>query len=72
MTRTKALPKRKKVVRVNQFGKPLATAELVTVAAWQCSQCGAIMPLVPGEKPPVRCSNRKGGCGRLFHNQGDG
>jgi hypothetical protein len=52
---------------INQFGKPLARALLVTnVPAYQCSQCGTIM--LPGDdgKPPLRCSNRKT-CGRILY-----
>ena len=59
---------RSKNIRLNQFGKPMAEAIPTPVLAWQCSICGDFMPLVDGQKPPKRCSNRKGGCGRMFHN----
>lgn len=55
--------------RINQFGQTLARAELTEVYAWKCSECGHVMYLADTSKPPVRCSNRKGGCGRLFHNE---
>jgi rubrerythrin len=51
----------------NQFGNPLAKAIETTIYAWKCSECGAIMPMT-GDKPPFRCSNRKG-CGRVFYNE---
>lgn len=61
--------KARKVPRMNQFGNEMAEALPTTVYAWKCSECGHIMPLADSSKPPVRCSNRKGGCGRLFHNE---
>lgn len=68
MTTKRQRVKPKKVKeKTNQFGKPLAQAIKTTVYAWKCSECGHVMPYV-GDKPPVRCSNRKGGCGRVFYN----
>ena len=63
-----AKPKKAKE-KLNQFGKPLAKAVPTMIYAWKCSECGSIMPYT-GDKPPVRCSNRKGGCGRIFYNEG--
>lgn len=48
--------------------KGTAKAVLIEVPAWKCSICGTAMPLVRGEKPPVRCSNRKE-CGAVFHQE---
>jgi len=69
-TATRARPRKNQ--RLNQYGQTLAEARRVTVFAWKCSECGHIMPLVDESKPPVRCSNRKGGCGRVFYNEPDG
>lgn len=70
MTKKRPAPKSKKVQeKTNQFGDPLAQAIRTVVYAWKCSECGHIMPYV-GNNPPVRCSNRKGGCGRVFYNEG--
>ena len=63
---TKRKP-RKTLEKVNQYGDPLAKAIKTTVYAWKCSECGAITPMT-GDKPPVRCSNRKE-CGRIFYNE---
>lgn len=49
---------------LNQFGEKLAYRKKTTIEVWKCSECGKVMPLSDN---PVRCSNRKGGCGRVFH-----
>lgn len=65
----RAKPKHNEIKeKTNQFGQPLAKAIKTTVYAWKCSECGAIMPLVEGQEPPVRCSNRQT-CGRVFYNE---
>ena len=56
-------------VGINQFGEALAYAIPAKLDVWKCSACGRTMPLVSKDEPPIRCSNRKGGCGRLFHNR---
>jgi DNA-directed RNA polymerase subunit RPC12/RpoP len=53
---------------VNQFGKPLARALIVTAPVYQCSACGATMFPDEDGNAPVRCSNRKG-CGRIFYEE---
>lgn len=53
----------------NQFGEALAYAIPVRALVWKCSVCGRTMPLDSVDEPPKRCSNRKGGCGKLFHNK---
>ncbi len=58
--------------KLDQFGGVKAQALVTKVDAWVCSECGWIH-LATGihkDKPPVRCSNRKGGCRRrVFHNR---
>ena len=52
---------------LNQFGIKLAYRKKTTIEVWQCSECGTVVPFA--DNPLVRCSNRKGGCGRLLHDE---
>lgn len=57
--------KRKPPKKLNQYGQKMAEANPILLAAWTCSECGAVCLGTDG-KPPIRCPNRKR-CGKLFH-----